>query len=53
MLAGMIFQREPFFKGADNYDQLIKIAKILGTPEVLDYTEKFNLKLAPQIDDKL
>jgi casein kinase II subunit alpha len=20
MLAGMIFQREPFFKGADNYD---------------------------------
>ena len=53
MLAGMIFQREPFFKGADNYDQLIKIAKILGTPDVLDYVDRFNLKLAPQIDGKL
>jgi len=53
MLAGMIFQREPFFKGTDNYDQLIKIAKILGTPKVLDYVDRFNLKLAPQIDGKL
>lgn len=31
MLAGMIFQKEPFFKGADNFDQLIKIAKVVGT----------------------
>lgn len=53
MLAGMMFQREPFFKGADNYDQLIKIAKVVGTTDVLDYVDKFNLKLAPQIDDKL
>ena len=30
MLAGMIFQREPFFRGSDNYDQMIKIARILG-----------------------
>ena len=22
MMAGMIFNKEPFFKGADNYDQL-------------------------------
>jgi len=53
MLAGMVFQREPFFKGADNYDQLIKVAKVLGTPDVIDYVDKFNLKLVPQIDDKL
>jgi casein kinase II subunit alpha len=30
MLAGMIFQREPFFRGTDNYDQMVKIARILG-----------------------
>ena len=24
----MIFQKEPFFHGHDNYDQLVKIAKV-------------------------
>ena len=28
MFAGMIFQKEPFFHGHDNYDQLVKIAKV-------------------------
>ena len=28
MFAGMIFKKEPFFHGADNYDQLIRIAKV-------------------------
>lgn len=27
MFAGMIFRKEPFFNGHDNYDQLVKIAK--------------------------
>ncbi|CAH9117553.1 unnamed protein product [Cuscuta epithymum] len=27
MFAGMIFRKEPFFHGQDNYDQLVKIAK--------------------------
>ena len=31
MMAGMIFGKEPFFKGADNYDQLDQIARVLGT----------------------
>jgi hypothetical protein len=31
MMAGMIFGKEPFFKGADNHDQLDQIAKVLGT----------------------
>lgn len=26
--AGMIFQKEPFFHGHDNYDQLVKIARV-------------------------
>ena len=53
ILAGMMFQREPFFKGADNYDQLIKIAKVLGTEEVREYVDKFDLRLDPQIEDKM
>ncbi|KAL2522678.1 Casein kinase II subunit alpha [Forsythia ovata] len=28
MFAGMIFRKEPFFYGHDNYDQLVKIAKV-------------------------
>jgi casein kinase II subunit alpha len=28
MLAGMIFKKEPFFHGQDNYDQLVRIAKV-------------------------
>jgi casein kinase II subunit alpha len=31
MFAGMIFRKEPFFHGQDNYDQLVKIAKVLLT----------------------
>ena len=30
MFAGMIFRKEPFFHGHDNYDQLVKIVKVLG-----------------------
>ena len=36
MLAGMIFKKEPFFHGYDNYDQLVKIAKVLGTEELFE-----------------
>ena len=28
LLAGMMFRKEPFFYGHDNYDQLVKIAKV-------------------------
>ncbi|KAH9663920.1 Casein kinase II subunit alpha-4 [Citrus sinensis] len=32
MFAGMIFRKEPFFYGHDNYDQLVKIAKRYFSP---------------------
>ena len=35
-----IFRKEPFFHGHDNYDQLVKIAKVLGTDELHEYLEK-------------
>lgn len=45
MFAGMIFRREPFFHGHDNQDQLVKIARVLGTKDLSDYTHKYGLSL--------
>ena len=36
----MIFRKEPFFHGHDNYDQLVKIAKVLGTDSLHAYLDK-------------
>uniref|UniRef100_A0A670J1Y2 non-specific serine/threonine protein kinase n=1 Tax=Podarcis muralis TaxID=64176 RepID=A0A670J1Y2_PODMU len=40
MLASMIFRKEPFFHGHDNYDQLVRIAK-------------YNIELDPRFNDIL
>lgn len=50
MFAGMIFKKEPFFHGHDNYDQLVRIAKVLGTDELYDYLDKYDLELDPHFD---
>nr|KAF6471010.1 casein kinase 2 alpha 1 [Molossus molossus] len=42
MLASMIFRKEPFFHGHDNYDQLVRIAKVLGTEDLYDYIDKYD-----------
>eukprot|EP00747_Dinoflagellata_sp_TGD_P086208 gnl/TRDRNA2_/TRDRNA2_163196_c0_seq6.p1 gnl/TRDRNA2_/TRDRNA2_163196_c0~~gnl/TRDRNA2_/TRDRNA2_163196_c0_seq6.p1 ORF type:complete len:351 (+),score=54.20 gnl/TRDRNA2_/TRDRNA2_163196_c0_seq6:119-1171(+) len=53
MLAGMVFRKEPFFHGHDNYDQLVKIARVLGTDGLFAYLDKYNLELDPHFDDIL
>ena len=50
MFASMIFRREPFFHGQDNYDQLVKIAKVLGTDDLNAYLKKYNIKLDSHYD---
>ena len=45
MFAGMVFRREPFFHGHDNYDQLVKSAKVLGTDDLKNYLVKYELEL--------
>ncbi|KAI8826993.1 Pkinase-domain-containing protein [Fimicolochytrium jonesii] len=45
MFASMIFRKEPFFHGHDNYDQLVKIAKVIGTDELFAYLEKYHIQL--------
>ncbi|CAL0311572.1 unnamed protein product [Lupinus luteus] len=49
MFAAMIFHKA-FFYGHDNHDQLVKIAKVLGTDELNAYLNKYHLELDPQLD---
>lgn len=53
MFAGMIFRREPFFRGSDNYDQLVRVAKVLGFDKLQAYINKYRLELDPHFDDIL
>lgn len=48
-----IFRKEPFFHGHDNYDQLVKITKVLGTDDLYAYLEKYDIELDSQYDDIL
>jgi len=53
MFAGMIFMVHPFFHGRDNYDQLVRIAKVLGTESLAEYLTKYKLSLDPQYEGLL
>uniref|UniRef100_A0A1B6EX55 Casein kinase II subunit alpha n=1 Tax=Cuerna arida TaxID=1464854 RepID=A0A1B6EX55_9HEMI len=53
MVASMIFRREPFFHGRDNSDQLVRIAKVLGTDDLYRYLKKYNMHLEPKNIDLL
>ncbi|KAK9490423.1 kinase-like domain-containing protein [Lipomyces doorenjongii] len=51
MFASMIFRKEPFFHGNSNTDQLVKIARVLGTDALNAYLEKYYIELDPQYDE--
>jgi casein kinase II subunit alpha len=51
MFAGIIFRREPFFHGSDNYDQLVRIAKVLGTDALHEYLATYQIELHIQYDE--
>jgi casein kinase II subunit alpha len=53
MFASMIFKKEPFFHGHDNNDQLIKIARVLGTDELFAYLDKYGIELDAHFDSIL
>ena len=44
-MAGMIFKVDTFFKGSDNFDQLIRIMRVLGEDDLHEYVHKYNLKI--------
>lgn len=49
----MIFRKEPFFHGCDNCDQLVRIAKVLGTEDFYEYVNKYEIVVDPMIDERL
>lgn len=53
MFASMIFKKEPFFHGRDNYDQLAKIARVLGTAELKSYLRRYDIELESGFDEVL
>lgn len=53
MFASMLFRRDPFFHGYDNYDQLLRIVKILGTSDLFAYLGKYNIALDSKFIDLL
>eukprot|EP01122_Echinamoeba_exundans_P005804 TRINITY_DN1596_c0_g1_i2.p1 TRINITY_DN1596_c0_g1~~TRINITY_DN1596_c0_g1_i2.p1 ORF type:complete len:374 (-),score=86.43 TRINITY_DN1596_c0_g1_i2:98-1087(-) len=48
MFAGLIFKKEPFFRGLDNKDQLVKIARVIGTDELDAWIDRYGLAIDPQ-----
>ncbi|ODV87346.1 hypothetical protein CANARDRAFT_26749 [[Candida] arabinofermentans NRRL YB-2248] len=53
MMAAIVFKKEPFFKGDSNNDQLVKIAKVLGTDALMKYARKYGVTLSSEYDDIL
>jgi casein kinase II subunit alpha len=49
MFAALMFRKDPFFCGHDNYDQLAKIARVLGSEALFEYLSKYGLELDPQV----
>lgn len=49
LYAGLVFQREPFFHGRDNPDQLAKIARVLGTDAMHRWIDKYGLVVNPSL----
>ena len=43
LFAGIIFMKEPFFAGQDSNEQLVKIAKIIGSDDLFAYIDKYDL----------
>jgi casein kinase II subunit alpha len=48
-MAGMIFKVDTFFKGSDNFDQLIRIMKVLGEDALHDYVHRYGLKIPKEV----
>jgi len=51
LMAGMVFRLEPFFHGADNNDQLVKVARIMGTEQLYNYLQRFQITLPAEFGD--
>jgi casein kinase II subunit alpha len=48
-----MFHKQPYFSGKSSGDQLLKIAKMLGTKKLHEYAEKYKIKIDPSLKDLL
>jgi casein kinase II subunit alpha len=54
ILVGLVFRREPFFRGKDtNLDQLGKIVAVLGTDALWKFVEKYQVQLSDEVQREL
>lgn len=53
ILVGLLFHREPFFRGRDNVDQLHKIIAVLGVDDMWAYVNKYSIKLSESLRREL
>lgn len=53
VFAGILFHREPFFRGKDNHDQLVQIVQVLGKEDLLAYCHKYNVVLPAVFDETI
>jgi casein kinase II subunit alpha len=44
-MAGIIFNRNPFFKGNDDFDMVAKIAQVLGKADLEAYLTKYGIQI--------
>lgn len=49
LIAGLIFDSEPFLYGADALDQISCVASVVGSQEILTWADKYRLKLSPDL----
>jgi casein kinase II subunit alpha len=53
ILAGLLFHREPFFRGRDNVEQLHKIIVTLGIDDMWAYVSKYNIEVTENLRREL
>ncbi|KAG1665074.1 hypothetical protein FOA52_012493 [Chlamydomonas sp. UWO 241] len=49
MMAALLFKKPVFFRGADEFDQLVKISQVLGTDDLYKYCAKYGVDLDPKL----
>ena len=53
ILVGLLFHREPYFRGRDNVDQLGKIVSVLGTDDLWAFIQKYEVQLSNDVQREL
>lgn len=49
MLAALVFKKPVFFRGEDEFDQLVKVVRVLGSDGLYAYCEKYGVELDPRL----